>query len=661
MAKILVSKPPSLAFHSLSARKNSMFLSYHLLSESKSQPLRFPSFQIRAFESNTENEKEREVEESGDGAVTSVRNKFPSGEFEMEEFGAWRNFVVKLRMLIAPPWQRVRKNSVLSMKLQGDISDQIKTRFSSGLSLPQICENFIKAAYDPRIKGIYLHIDPLSCGWAKVDEIRRHILDFKKSGKFIVSYMPICGEKEYYLACACGESYIPPSAYVSLLGVTVQQAFLRGVLEKIGVEPEVERIGKYKSAGDQLARKNLSEEVREMLTLILDNTYANWLDVVSSTQGKSREEVEEFLNAGVYKVERLKEEGWVTNLLYDDEITSMLKERIGQKDKKSLRTVDYRKYSKVRKWTVGLEGGKDRIAVIRASGSISRTKGPFSSPGSGIVADQFIDKIRKVRESDEYKAVILRIDSPGGDALASDLMWREIRLLAESKPVVASMADLAASGGYYMAMAAPVIIAESLTLTGSIGVVTGRFSLQKLYERIGYNKELISRGKFSEFRAADNRPLRPDEAELFAKSARNAYESFRNKAAFSRSMDEDQMEKVAQGRVWSGKDAASRGLVDSIGGFSHAVAVAKFKADIPQDQKVRLVEISKPSPSLPDLITSIGSSLIGLERVTKNILSDTSAISGVQAKLDGSLFEGLGNPMSENQILTLIKDFMRSI
>ncbi|KAF3331460.1 Serine protease SPPA [Carex littledalei] len=678
MPKMLLSMPPPLAFHSLHqhARTNisSLSIPFHLsrcilhAPPPPTRPLRL-LFTVRAVESSSK-EREEAKAEAGDGALGSVNaseasEEFPSGEFEMEEFGLWRQSLVKLRMLIAPPWQRVRQGSVLSMKLSGEISDQLKSLFVSELSLPQICENFYKAAYDPRISGIYLHIDPLTCGWAKVDEIRRHIIDFKKSGKFVVSYMPIIGEMEYYLACACGELYVPPSAYVSLLGLTVQQSFLRGLLEKIGVEPEIQRIGKYKSAGDQLARKTISEEVKEMLTALLDNTYENWLDVISSARGKSREDVKEFLNSGVYQVERLKEEGWVTNILYDDEISSMLKGRIGQKDKKSLRTVDYNKYSRVKKWTLGLGGGEEQIAVIRASGTISRTRGPLDLLGSDIVAEQLIEKLHSVRESDKYKAVILRIDSPGGDALASDLIWREIRLLAESKPVIASMSDLAASGGYYMAMAAPVIVAENLTLTGSIGVVTGRFSLQKLYEKIGFNIEVLSRGKFSGLRDANQRPLRPDEAELFAKSTQHIYKQFRDKAAFSRSMDVDEMENVAQGRVWSGRDAASRGLVDSIGGFSRAVAIAKLKANIPQDRKVRLVELSKTGPLadflLQDVLTGIGSLLIGISKAAKQVLNDVSAISGVQARMDSITFEGLGVATDVERILALIKDFLRAL
>ncbi|KAK9203904.1 hypothetical protein WN943_014161 [Citrus x changshan-huyou] len=606
------------------------------------------SFSVRSFDDSS---SETKIQEPQQQAVVNEDyesrgkskdvDEYPSGEFEYEKFSAWKIFTVKLRMLVAFPWERVRKGSVLTMKLRGQIADQLKSRFSSGLSLPQICENFVKAAYDPRIVGIYLHIEPLSCGWGKVEEIRRHVVDFKKSGKFIIGYVPVCGEKEYYLACACEELYAPPSAYFSLYGLTVQASFLGGVLEKVGIEPQVQRIGKYKSAGDQLTRKTMSEENCEMLTALLDNIYGNWLDKVSSTKGKRKEDIERFINDGVYKVERLKEEGFITNILYDDEVISMLKERLGVQKDKNLPMVDYRKYSGVRRWTLGLTGGGDQIAVIRASGSISRVRSPLSLSSSGIIGEQLIEKIRKVRESKRYKAAIIRIDSPGGDALASDLMWREIRLLSESKPVIASMSDVAASGGYYMAMAAGTILAENLTLTGSIGVVTGKFNLGKLYEKIGFNKEIISRGKYAEVLAAEQRPFRPDEAELFAKSAQNAYKLFRDKAAFSRSMTVDKMEEYAQGRVWTGNDAASRGLVDALGGFSRAVAIAKQKANIPEDRQVTLVEMSKPSPTLPEILSSVGNSIAGVDRTLKELLQDLTFSDGVQARMDGILFQRL--------------------
>lgn len=603
-------------------------------------------------------------EEIGENNGAWNDESYPSGEFEYKKIEGWSRFVVQLKMFIAPPWERVKKGSVLHMKLRGEILDQLQGSFSSRLSLPKISENFMKAAYDPRIAGIYLEIEPLNCAWGKIDEIRRHILDYKKSGKFIAGYIPVCGEKEYYLACACGELYAPPGAYISLYGLKVQATFLGGVLEKAGITPQIQRIGKYKSAGDLLSRKNISEENREMLTVILDNIYENWVQKISSTLGKTKENIEIFLNEGIYKVERLKQEGWITDIKYDDEVTTMLKERLGQKLDKELLLVDYKKYSKVRKWTLGLAGGRDKIAVIRASGSISRVSSRFNVSRSGIAGEQFIKKIREVRASKRYKAVILRIDSPGGDALASDLMWREIRLLAAEKPVVASMGDVAASGGYYMAMAAGVIVSESLTLTGSIGVVTGKLNLNKLYDRVGFNKEVISRGRFAEL-DVEQRPFRPDEEDLFAKSAQNAYKLFRDKAAFSRSMSVDSMEAVAQGRVWTGKDAASLGLVDAIGGFSRAVAIAKQKANIPLDRKVSLVELSRSSPSLPELISSGARAIFGLpsllsldERLKE--LSQELSPSGVQARMDGIILQGLGEYQDGQVFLKIIKDYLSS-
>ncbi|KAK4735459.1 hypothetical protein R3W88_009720 [Solanum pinnatisectum] len=629
------------------------------------------NFSVSAFDTKNDDVSSSSKDETKDEPVAEINgddtaksstkdDQYPTGEFEFEEYGAWKSLVVKFRMLFAFPWERVRKGSVLTMKLRGQISDQLQSRFSSGLSLPQICENLMKAAYDPRISGVYLHIEPLGCGWGKVEEIRRHILDFRKSGKFIVGYAPACGEKEYYIGCACQELYAPPSAYFALYGLTVQASFLGGVFEKVGIEPQVQRIGKYKSAGDQLMRKSISDENREMLTALLDNIYGNWLEKVALTKGKKKEDIEQFVNDGVYQIERLKEESWITDIKYNDEVMSMLKERLGILKDKKLPEVDYRKYSKVRRWTLGLTGYKDQIAVIRASGSISRTLGPFSSPSSGIIAEKLIEKIRSVRESKRFKAVVLRIDSPGGDALASDLMWREIRLLAESKPVIASMADVAASGGYYMAMAAQAVVAENLTLTGSIGVVTGKFNLGNLYEKIGFNKETISRGRYAELTAAEQRPFRPEEAELFAKSAQHAYTQFRDKAALSRSMTVDKMEEVAQGRVWTGKDALSRGLVDAVGGLSRAVAIAKQKANIPQDRQVSVVELSRPSASLPEVLSGIGSSLAGADRTLKELLNDVASSDGIQARMDRIMFEKLGGATYTNPLFMLIKDCLSS-
>ncbi|KAK2411466.1 serine protease SPPA, chloroplastic [Trifolium repens] len=545
-----------------------------------------------------------------DSVSGSNDDNYPTGDFEFKPVTSFHKFIVKLRTLMADSSEHVQHGSVLKITLRGQISEQF---------LPGFCDNLLKAVYDPRISGVYLDIDNVDCGWAKLDEIRRQIVNFRKSGKFVAAYLPLIREKEYYIACACEEIYAPPSASVALFGFTVEGTFVRGVYDNLGIEPQIERIGKYKRAGDKLIRKTMSEDHREMLTALLDNISSNWLDKVSSARGKKREDIENFVNEGVYQVDRLKEEGFITSILYDDEVIPRLKKKLQVKSKKYLPMVYFSKYSAVQKWTVGISGGKELIAVIRASGTISRVG------GKGIIGEKFISEIRGVRASKKYKAAIIRIDSPGGDALASDLMWREIRLLAAKIPVIASMSDMAASGGYYIAMGANAIVAESLTLTGSIGVVTKKFNYEKLDEMIGFNKEVISWGKYAELFVADHRSFRPHEAELFAKKAQNIYKQFRDKAALSRSMTVDKMEEVAQGRVWTGKDAVSHGLVDAIGGLSRAIAIAKLKANIPQDRQV---------------LRSVENSLVGADQTCKEqLLQDLTFSDGIQARMDEIMFQ----------------------
>lgn len=239
-------------------------------------------------------------------------------------------------------------------------------------------------------------------------------------------------------------------------------------------------------------------------------------------------------------------------------------------------------------------------------------------------------------------------------------MWREIKILAAAKPVIASMSDVAASGGYYMAMAAHAIVAEKLTLTGSIGVVTGKFNLGKLYEYIGFNKEIISRGRYAETFAADHRPFREDEAELLAKRAQDMYKQFRDKAAFSRSMTVDKMDQAAQGRVWAGHDAASLGLVDAIGGLSRAIAIAKQKANIPLEREVTLIELSRP-PSLLEILSGNVNNFVEADEVVKDVIHEMTSSDSIQARMDGILLQKFEGASYSNSVYTLLKDYLRCV
>ncbi|KAL4448020.1 hypothetical protein ABPG75_005239 [Micractinium tetrahymenae] len=551
--------------------------------------------------------------------------ELPEDELAFEEPSGGKKAWTSVKLAFALPWRRFKSESVLTLKLSGQIAEQPQGRFSKTVSLPALCECLRKAALDPRVVGVCVKVEPLACGWGKLQELRRHIEHFKQSGKFSIAYLERGGEKEYYLASCFGEVYIPPSANLSLRGLSVSGTFLREALEKVGVEPEVRRIGVYKSAGDQLLRSDMSEAQREQLTALLDDIYGGFLEHVAAARGKSREEVAAFLDEGVFDMEAFRQRGFVDDLKYECELEELLKQRTGGKEDE-LRKVGYNKYKSVSPSAFGLTGRK-AIAIVRAAGAITGSSG---GTGSSITSTQVISQLRGLKKNKNIAAVVLRIDSPGGDALASDLMWREIRELSKTKPVIASMSDVAASGGYYMAMAAKKVVAEALTITGSIGVVTGKFNLQDLYRRIGYGKEVLSRGKYAQL-LAENKAFTPEEEALFDASAQHAYESFRNKAADSRGMSVEAMQEVAQGRVWSGQRAAQLGLVDHVGGLWRAVQLAKREAGLAADEAVRVLEVSRAQTSPLQLLGGGASAPAALGLLLLQALAGGSPAQGAQA------------------------------
>ncbi|QDZ20051.1 serine protease [Chloropicon primus] len=526
-----------------------------------------------------------------------------------------------MKASVRPPWKGVPPGTALCMSIGDAVPESSggSNPFKKEATLPRITMNIKKAASDPTICGLYLKITPLSCGYGKLQELRRAIEEFRLCGKFTVAYFELGGLKEYLLASACEEIYVPPGAYFSLTGVVIENSFLRGVLERIGIEPQVERIGRYKSAGDQLLRRDMSDAQRTVSERLVESIYEYFVESISRDKGRTREEVEELLNTGPHKVEYLAKNGWITSSKYMNEIEELIRPRTGG-PKDEMQSVGFSKYLATPSFT---KNAKHAIAVVRSSGAISRDAG---ATGSGISSNAFIKSIKGLKKNKMVKAVVLRIDSPGGDALASDLMWNEIRELAKVKPVVASMVDVAASGGYYMSMACDKIVAESLTLTGSIGVVTGKFNLEELNEKVGFNSERVSKGKYAELNTS-SRAFKDFEHEYFKAGAQNAYESFRDKAAFSRNMDIESMEEVAQGRVWTGEDAKAKGLVDYIGGFDVAVDVAKELAGIPKEEGCRFVEIKSQqskSPVLSFLRNSTGamSKLLALYSVLDKLTEE---------------------------------------
>lgn len=549
----------------------------------------------------------------------------------------WRRLAMQLR-LMRQLRGRLAKGTILTLRLSGALSERTAPArlFSKPeLTLPLLMNTLRLAAYDPRISHLHLRIDPLTCGWGKVLELRRHIDFFAAAGKTVTAYMETGGPKEFFIAMGYA-TYVPPEGSLSLRGFASSGTFVRGVLDKIGIDPQVERIGEYKSAGDQLSRRDMSSAQREVLNAILNDINQVWSKAVTEATGISLEALTTFIDRSPWKMEEYTDAGLITGTCYESDLIDALKLRFARRGmfgtsdeeilRKSLPSVDIARYSRrVSPRMFKIEGSK-RIAVIRAVGAITPGKSgstPVSGPTVG--SDTLVELIRKVRDDKRYVGVILRCDSPGGAALSSDIVWHELKALRAIKPIVASQVDVAGSGGYFLSMACE-IVSEPLSLTGSVGVVTAKPSLAELYRKIGYSKENISvGGRFAELLVED-RPFSSEELDYFRKGARFAYDQFVAKAAESRGKTIEDMESVAQGRVWTGLQAKERGLVDHIGGMARAIEVLKERCEI-KDDFVKVEEVQPPV----SLAERIGLSLSSTEPISMG--SGPLAI----AELDGAL------------------------
>lgn len=543
---------------------------------------------------------------------------------------------------------RLSKRSVLLLELSGSLSEKpspppLPFGPSMAITLPALLSALRIAANDPRIAHLHIRLSPLGVGWGKIMEIRRHLEYFRASGKSISVFMEMGGPKEYFLAMGYAV-YVPPEGALAFRGFAVSGSFVRGVLEKIGIEPQVERIGKYKSAGDQLLRKDMSEAQREMLTALLGDVYGVWMKSVSEATGTDEGKLRQFVDESPWDMKRYVDAGLITGICYESEILDALKLRFGSRTKpgkkkaalkKPFASVEIEKYiRRTSEKLVGISGGK-KIAVIRFVGAITSGKsGSSPATGSTVGSDTMLDIIRKVRDDDCIVGCIVRCDSPGGSALASDIMWSELRKLGREKPIVASQSDVAASGGYYISMASE-IVSEALTITGSVGVVSAKPSLGALYEKIGYTKETISVGsKYAEL-LVDDRAFNEEELEYFKQGTQLAYGNFVGLAAKSRGKTWEEMDKVAQGRVWTGLQAKEQGMVDHIGGIYKAVEVLKKKLEIDEKDNVQLVEM-QAAMSLGERL-GVGSGLLQSQAsgVNERLLNEPLAMAEVDGLLSG--------------------------
>lgn len=495
----------------------------------------------------------------------------------------------------------VPENSVLVLKVSGELPDYSPDDPAAQLlgieqqqSFSSLLTQLRKAKADKRIGAVLLDIDFSGLGWGKADEFRAAVKDFRSSGKPIYAYAELGTNKEYYLASAAEKVFMPPTGDIYITGFAANAMFYRGSLDKLGIEPDVIQIGKYKNAPDAYTRKEMSEGQREVLNAVLDDLYGRLVASIAEDRKLTEEKVRELIDNAPYNAIKATENGLIDGAKYRDQVYDELHERLGYKKEDKLRVIGAGAYREVPSESLGLNDG-ERLAVIYASGAISSGKSNNSPFGSqSIGSDTMVQAVKRAAEDESIKAIVIRVDSPGGSALASDIIWHAIEKAKEKKPVVVSMSDVAASGGYYIACNANKIVAEPSTITGSIGVFLGKPVLKGFYDWIGVSNEYVLRGKNAGiFRETEK--WTEDERAKFQEQANSIYyDNFVPKVAKGREMDPEKVDSIGQGRVWTGKQAKENGLIDEFGGLEKAIEIAKSLAKLPADKDVRRVVLPEP-------------------------------------------------------------------
>lgn len=504
----------------------------------------------------------------------------------------------------------VADNSVLVLNVSGDLPDYVAEEplakafgISQKQSFTSLLTQLRKAKADKRIGAVMLEINFPNVGWGKAFELREAIADLKTSGKPVYAYMEIGTNREYYIATAADKIYMPPSGDIWVNGFAAEAMFYKGSLDKLGIEADVIQIGpKYKNAPDRYTRKEMSDGQREVINAVLDEYFAHFITAISDTRKKSPDDVKALIDEAPYNANQAKSLGLIDDALYRDQVDAQLKTALGYKEDAKLRKVTGSAYREIPSDSLGLNNG-EKVAVIYASGAINVGKssnGAFS--GEMVGSDTLVEAINKAAEDKSIKAIVMRVDSPGGSALASDLIWHAIENAKTKKPFVVSMADVAASGGYYIACNADKIIAEPSTITGSIGVFMGKPVIKGLYDWLGVTNEYVMRGKNAGiFRETEK--WTPEEREKMVQQTNTIYfDNFLPKVSKGRNKTAEEANSLGQGRVWTGTQAKERGLVDEFGGLEKAISVAKGLAKLPEDKDVRRIVLPEPRPFLESFL-----------------------------------------------------------
>ena len=475
----------------------------------------------------------------------------------------------------------IPEKAYLKIDLSGPLADTTPSRFpglsSNAISIQDLWYQLARAEADERIQGVLLRISYLETGFAKIEEIGRLLKKFSLSKKPVLAFIIDGGLKEYYLASFADKVILFKGGTLSISGIAAEALFLKNTLSKLGVQAEIFHIGDYKTASNTFSEDHMTPAHRESMQALIDDLYAAVIAGIAANRKLDAGSVKKILDRSPLAQEDYLKAKMVDSLGYEDELHGLLDRQYPE--------VSFRTYAKT---TSPLPfSGVKKIAVIFASGEINmgRSGGQSLLGGEVLGADTLAEQLRQARNNFAVKAVVLRVDSPGGSAVASDVILREAELLARKKPLVISMSDLAASGGYWISMSAQKIFALPETITGSIGIISGKFVLKGLYDKLGVNKEIVKTSEFAGM-YSDYKPFTEREKEKIMTDMKVIYAEFLKKVAGNRKLTVSDVDKVAQGRVWSGQAALGLRLVDGLGGLNDAMAEAKKLARIPLGEKV---------------------------------------------------------------------------
>jgi protease IV len=456
---------------------------------------------------------------------------------------------------------------------------------------------FEQAAQDDRVEAIVARVVPSDIGWARLQELRDAMRQFTDKGKILACHAEVLDTQTYFLASACGTIDLPPTGVFSVPGVSAQVEFFKKTLSKLGIEAEMEHVGAYKSASEPLTREDMSPPAREQLDAVLDAIYGTIVSGIAEERHLPPDSLRALLDRGLLSPARARESGLVDDLRYYDEVLDGVKDQIGSR----VSVLDEASY--LRDVRARRSAGRDRLAVVYATGMIVSGESDESRMlGQMLGSETLSESLASAAEDPSIKAVVLRIDSPGGSGPASDTIWRATQRVREVKPLVVSMGDVAASGGYWIATGADAIVAEPLTVTGSIGVVGGKFYLKPFYDWIGISKEVLKRGRNADL-YDDYSRFSDEQRSLVQESMQTLYQQFLARASQGRGMSHDEVDRLAQGRVWTGSEAVKNGLVDEFGGLSVALLRARLLAKIPPGHSVGLDLYPRPRGFLDTLVS----------------------------------------------------------